>query len=313
MRHSARAEAGQAVVIVALMFSTIAAGAGLAVDLGEEITVRSMLQRAVDAAALLGARDVVNGSFTNIQRDIQDVAERNGVADPDGTAYDGVNSNVAWNYVDNTGATVSQSAATGVSVTASMPVPTRFMSIVGIRSVTMTATSVAAVEILNSVSQIPPFAVYHVQGSTDLLTFDGQGNVTGLNPAAVGQTFTIHCPNCVSQPAGNCLGGNSWKGLADTSQAGPMTIGGSAPLLNGSRAGPTNQAVQALGTSFVILPIFDSCPSGNAHIIAMAVFDVQGSGNTHTGTLKSGYLGVGGGSRTWVPGSGLASVLKLAQ
>lgn len=310
----ARDERGQVLILAALMFATLCAAAGLAIDVAASLQTQRALRNAADAAALVGAKTTLSGNFANIQRDIIDIAEHNGVPDPDGTAYDGLNSNVTWNYIDNSNATVTQANATGVSVTVTSTVPNRFMQLVGIATTTVTATARASVETLVALGGAPPFAVYEIQNSVDLLTHDAAGNVTGVNPAAAGVTYTIHSPSGPSAPPGGCLGGNSWKGLADTS-ATPPGVGGYAPLRSGSVAGPTQSAVRALGTSFVFLPIFDQCPAPGAHVVAYAVFDVQGSGNTHTGTLQSGqFLGVGSGSRTWSPGSsGLAATLKLVR
>ncbi len=125
--------------------------------------------------------------------------------------------------------------------------------------------------------------------------------MTGLNPAAIGQTVLIHGPQ-VNDP----FGPNSFKGLLPTDY-GPLAIGDSVPYEPGVHAGPTREEVKAIGTSYLILPIFDDRDAAlnRVHIVAFAVYEVQEiAPNKHTGRLLEGtFIGNGRGTRTFVPGS----------
>lgn len=308
-----RGERGQNLVLVALIFTVLAAGTGLAIDAGAALQRSRALQNAADAAALLGARKVLAQVFTNVQRDITDVAERNGALDTNGVPFDGVNASVQWRYVDNAGATAAQAQATGVSVTVTQAVETRFMSVLGIRTVDVASRATAHVMVLTSLGGIPPIAVYENQAGLHLLTFDAGGAATGINPAAIDQTFEIVSPNGPEQP-GNCIGGNSWKGLLDTdAPLAGVTIGGTVPLIEGTRVGQWTDEVEALQSDYLILPIIDSCNGPDAHVIAFGVFDVRGGGNRRTGALKDGYVGAGSGTPTWLPGMHVVTTLKLSR
>lgn len=307
-----RDQAGQAIVLLALAMSGLLASVGMVIDLGFAARQVRVDQNAADAAALVGARAVARGDWSTIARDITDFAERSGLADPDGIAYDGVNANLTWTYVDNAGNPTIQAQATGVRVDTQQSFQTQFLRIIGINTIPTARHSTALVEQVTGLGATAPFAVYEQQnsGTLDVLSHDAAGNPNGLNPAAVGQTFLIHGPQ-VEHP----FGSNSFKGLLPTDH-GPLNVGDSIPYMPGVRAGPTRTEVQAIGTSFLVLPIFDARDAalGQVHIVGFAVFDVQQVGaNKHTGTLVAGtFFATGTGSRTWVPGSTFnVATLKL--
>jgi len=301
LRGWRRDEGGQAFVMIALSLTGLLASVGLVMDAGFAISRTRVHQNAVDAAALVGARAIARGDWATIDRDIKDYAERNGIPDTNGVPYDGVNANVTWSYVNNAGNATSQALATGVQVVAQQSLTTRFLSVIGITSIPISRRSTALVESVTGLGATAPFAVYELQGAIDLFTHDAAGKPNGLSPEALGQTFQIHGPQ-VEHP----FSSNSFKGLLPTDQ-GPLAAGDSIAYDPGVRAGPTRDEVRAIGTTFLVLPIFDArdAAQSKVHVVGFAVFDVQQTAaNKHTGTLVPGTFFVSGsGTPTWVPGS----------
>ena len=305
-----REEGGQAFVMLALSLTGLLASVGLVMDAGYAISRTRVHQNAVDAAALVGARAVAQGDWTTIDRDIKDYAERNGIPDTNGVPYDAVNANVTWTYVNNAGALTTQGLATGVRVEAQQSLATRFLTVLGINAIPIARRSTALVEQVTGLGATAPFAVYELQGTIDLLTHDAQGRPNGLDPNALGKTFDIHGPQ-IEDP----FHSNSFKGLLPTDH-GPLAVGDSIAYDPGVRAGPTRDEVRAIGTSFLVLPIFDArdAAENKVHIVGFAVFDVQETAaNKHTGRLMAGTFIVSGtGTPTWIPGSSFdVATLKL--
>ena len=305
-----RDEGGQAFVMLALSLTGLLASVGLVMDAGYAISRTRVHQNAVDAAALVGARAVAKGDWATIDRDIKDYAERNGIPDTNGVAYDGVNTNVTWTYVNNAGATTTQGLATGVRVEARQSLATRFLSVIGITSIPIARRSTALVETVTGLGATAPFAVYEMQGAIDLLTHDAQGQPKGIDPAALGKVYDIHGPQ-VDHP----FHSNSFKGLLPTDH-GPLVVGDSIAYDPGVRAGPTRDEVRAIGTPYLVLPIFDARDAAlnQVHIVGFAVFDVQQTAaNKHTGQLVPGTFIVSGtGTPNWIPGSSFnLATLKL--
>lgn len=300
LRGWGRDEGGQAFVMLALSLTGLLASVGLVMDAGYAISRTRVHQNATDAAALVGARSVARGDWATIDRDIKDYAERNGVPDSNGVAYDGVNANVTWSYVNNAGNATTQALATGVRVQTQQTLGTLFLKVLGINTIPIARRSAALVERVTGLGATAPFAVYELQGGLDLLTRDGQGP-TGLNPSAVGQTFQIHGPQ-IEHP----FHSNSFKGLLPTDH-GALAVGDSIAYETGVRAGPTRDEVRAIGTTYLVLPIFDARDAAldKIHVVGFAVFDVQQTAaNKHTGTLVAGTFFVSGtGTPTWIPGS----------
>ncbi|GAC1698830.1 MAG: hypothetical protein NVS9B6_09540 [Candidatus Limnocylindrales bacterium] len=305
-----REEGGQAVVMLALSLTGLLASVGLVMDAGYAISRTRVHQNAVDAAALVGARAVARGDWLTIDRDIKDYAERNGIPDSNGIPYDGVNTNVTWAYVNNAGDTTTQALATGVRVEATQSLTTRFLSVIGITTIPISRRSTALVEAVTGLGATAPFAVYELQGPTDLFTHDGAGQPNGLNPSALGQTFQIHGPQ-IAHP----FHSDSFKGLLPTDH-GPLTVGDSIAYDPGVRAGPTRDEVRAIGTPYIVLPIFDARDAAvdKVHVVGFAVFEVvETAANKHSGRLIPGTFFVSGtGTPTWVPGSTFdVATLKL--
>src|SRR5438105_4714132 len=97
-RLAARGTRGQILLIYGLGAMAVMGFAGLAVDGGYIFSQRRLAQNGADAAALVGGRDIVDGRFSSVDSDVTTYARGN----------TGSTATVTWNYVDNSGATVSQ-------------------------------------------------------------------------------------------------------------------------------------------------------------------------------------------------------------
>jgi len=91
--------------------------AGPAVDGGYVFSQRRLAQNGADAAALVGARDIVMAQYSSIDCHVTTYAEANA----------GSTATATWNYVNNAGSTVSQSNATGLSVLVNKTFNTLFL------------------------------------------------------------------------------------------------------------------------------------------------------------------------------------------
>ncbi len=307
-----REDAGQALVMVALSMSVLLGAAGLVVDIGAGVRQHRSLRNGADAAALTGALAVAQQQFTTIQRDIVDLAERNGVPDTNGTSFDGVNGNVTWSYIGNNDADTTQAAATGVRVHVIQSWSTHFLSLIGISTIPLAADAVASVERLTGQGATAPFAVYEFQGGVDLLARDGSGKITGLNPAAIGPSYQVHGPQVADpfQP-------NRFKGRLPLNGP-PFSVGDSIDYDHGDIAGPTRDEVKAIGTPYVILPIFDGngTDPDKVHVLGFAAFMITPNGaNKDYGVIVAGtFIGNGSGARDWAPGQTFDVVtLKLVR
>jgi len=296
-----RDEGGQAFVMIALSLTGLLASVGLVMDAGYAISRTRVHQNAVDAAALVGARAVARGDWATIDRDIKDYAERNGIPDTNGVPYDGVNANVTWSYVNNAGNTTTQALATGVRVEARQSLTTQFLKLLGVNTIPISRRSTALVETLTGLGATSPFAVYEFQQGVDLLSHAATDRPNDLSPAALLMSFPIHGPQ-IEHP----FHSNSFKGLLPTDH-GPLTVGDSIDYFTGVRAGPTRDEVLAIGTTRIVLPIFDArdAAQDKIHVVGFATFDVvETAPNKHSGTLVAGsFIATGSGTPTWVPGS----------
>jgi hypothetical protein len=157
-----RSERGQVLVIVALVFVGLVALAGLAIDGGNLFVQRRQAQNASDAATLAGTRLVAKAIQTcdsvdtsavddEIDRTINDYAEKNGISDTNGVAGDEVNDNVIGYYVSNDGTDLGQVGEVGdlplgtcgVRVAVSDRDKTFFMPLIGIKEIPSSAQAMA--------------------------------------------------------------------------------------------------------------------------------------------------------------------------
>ncbi len=141
-----------------------------------------------------------------------------------------------------------------------------------------------------------------------------------INPAAIGQRFTLHAPHVA-----DCgLGNQSFKGVASQDTNLNSTIPGWFNVENGVKAGPTRSRVNGINgcqagqnpdNCILIVPIAVDYPppsGGQFYVVNSAAFQVYSCGaNCHEGVLLGSYqiltptgLGPWTGSNGWKPGRG---------
>jgi type II secretory pathway pseudopilin PulG len=108
-----RGQQGQSIIIVALAFVALMLFVAIAVDMSAAYVQRRTAQNAADAAAFAGGRELVqqrntkkfpkDSNAATVKEEMNDFAERNGIADTDGTAGNSTNANVEGYYLDRAG------------------------------------------------------------------------------------------------------------------------------------------------------------------------------------------------------------------
>jgi Flp pilus assembly protein TadG len=287
------------------MLAVLIGMTGLAVDHGFATLERRVLQNSVDAAATTGARHLAQG--VDPTTSVATMVTKNGAA---------ATTTVECQYVDSNQAITGPCSGTpsattaGVRVTATNPRPTYFMRVLGVPSVTVSATSTARVYGITSASPYPSSgSLFIVCGINTYLAGPGNKKMDILtsdhgawvpNAAADGQEFVIHNPNVA-----DCgMHSSSFKGLnAVGAESGPISLPYNLISETGTRAGPTTQAVRgingcAAGLSSdsvnnctMIIPVFVSSPAKDvAYSVWWLAFDIrQIDSNTHYGRLRLDY------------------------
>ena len=142
-------EAGQSILIIAFIVVVLLALVALVVDVGNAYAHRRMVQNAVDAAALAGARKLAFRRYETVKiiqvnKAIGDFAEANGVDRDDIEAYF-VRANGEYEAkIDNSPVPVPKQAE-GVSVTGDLPFETYFARVLGFDAGQVTADAQAYV------------------------------------------------------------------------------------------------------------------------------------------------------------------------
>jgi hypothetical protein len=165
-------EKGQALVLVVFAIIALLVVLGLAVDGGMIILDRRRMQNASDAGALAGTRLLARAICGDgaddaaIVAEVNHYAERNGVPDTDGQPGNGINDNVAADYVNfdevvlgRVGAGAIPNGSTGVSVTARINRPTYFVSLIGIDTAGASAAAMAMTGPPSIGSGVRPFGL----------------------------------------------------------------------------------------------------------------------------------------------------------
>ena len=295
-------------VFLALLVTAIMAITGLAVDFGFAAMERRHLQNAADAAAISGAINLVRGESP--VSDVATVANRNAVT-----------SAVECSYVDASNAVTGACSATaggtsdGVKVIATNARPTFFLNVVGIRTLTVSAESIARVsawtnttpyEVGNSLFVVcgygtklrDPQPTDPPTGRLSIL----QGTQPGaspwnVNPAAFNREFVIHDPHVA-----DCgMASERFKGL--NASSGVITLPATLLSETGDRAGPTRTAVNGIAgcpagldteisnDCVMVIPIFVSSPAKDyVYAVRWLPFRVREiDANTHVGRLLENY------------------------
>lgn len=206
-------ERGQALILVALSLIGLLAMVGVALDGGQLYRSRREAQNAADAAALAGARLLLNEACQpsgngdqEISSAIIEFAGRNGVI------WDGSNIHAQYIKVENDElgtltVVSSREEATGISVTLMMTSSTTFLRIVGIRDMVTPASAVATVGPVTQIAggNILPIAVpdevLSQMAPSDYITVENDAVCRDFNPE-----------NCVEDPNGDYSNANSQRG-----------------------------------------------------------------------------------------------------
>ena len=168
-----RREHGQTLVIFVFALVGLLAMVGLALDGGMLFLQRRRMQNSADAAALAGARllaEAICGeegaNDAAIAAEANRYAESNGVQDTDDVAGNGVNDNVAADYIGADESVLGRVGdgsipigATGISVTVEISHATYFVTLVGIDTAGASAHALAMTGPLLVAGGLRPFGV----------------------------------------------------------------------------------------------------------------------------------------------------------
>ncbi len=145
--HSLRAPDGQALIIVALLLVVFMGIAALAFDVGFVMHAKIELQASTDAAATAGAQDLPNSTAVTTAIAYSGVSgNKNAYGDlPGVTMVSGYPQTKCLTYLTNQGLTCNNGAsANAIAVQQQVSVPTFFGKVLGIKSITLTASSLAS-------------------------------------------------------------------------------------------------------------------------------------------------------------------------
>ena len=276
-----KAQRGVTLVIVALALVVIAMLAGLAIDMVALYVARSEAQRAADAGALAGAEQFVKSTFTSggiTQAAVTTLAtnaataaaELNKVAGQTLTA-----ANITVPAPD-----FSRPGNPLITVQVSRPVPTFFMNIIGLSTLTVATSATAeayrpgnAAGPIVCAGCLKPFLMpncdpNHLAPANASCTGTANGNKGGyfVNPdgslanpgnypnGIVGEQWTLHTQQVPSHWYEVTLDGqqnkspNGWQHQVTQCDADMITCGSTLTLLNGKGVGPNDEAVSCLIT-----------------------------------------------------------------
>lgn len=173
-------DSAQIMAILALIIAGLLAVAALGIDVFDLYWTKNRLQGGVDAAALAGATYFGNVTFTG--------------AAPSCNSYSGNPQVAACTFALNNGIALAEIQAITVNnttftvtISARRTIPAIFAKLVGIQQFTVNVSAVAALQALNSASDVLPIGL------------------DSTTPYVYGQSITIHDNGC---------GPGCWQGLA---------------------------------------------------------------------------------------------------
>jgi Flp pilus assembly protein TadG len=308
------AQAGQILVMFAVVLTGMLGAVGLSMDLGFAFAERRSMQSAADAGALAGVRLIAKQNKdsvpASVQSEVEAVVQKNKMSV-------GSITHVECNYVTDTGAVITPCVsvippnATGVELTVTEQHPTYFIRVIpgAPNSVSTNATARAHVKKLS----LPTDGPYLPCGNGTQLAEGGTFNLAvkvgsdwQINPLALGKTFVIHGPQVERCNAK----ASRYKGLADTAANRNLIApgwfyykeGDTAGFISVDVAGPDGcKAGQEVINCVVFLPIVvnDPVEAGNNRqlwCIGFAPFYITAPGpNVHWGKLMRDYLVAGKG------------------
>ncbi|MCB8979546.1 MAG: hypothetical protein H6657_19220 [Ardenticatenaceae bacterium] len=137
------AEKGQSIVLIALMMVAIVAFVGIAVDVGFIFARGSQLQSAIDSAALAGVVELSEWSSVNTSSEADARTKSGQFLNANNMP---VSVTLSINETGNTHVEKTPLGATEYSVTATWPVETYFLRVIGFREpINLTRSATAAV------------------------------------------------------------------------------------------------------------------------------------------------------------------------
>jgi Flp pilus assembly protein TadG len=205
---------GQAAIFVALGLVAMLGVGGLTVDVGHAYAVRRQLQSSVNAAALAAAGGVYNASSADdaatLAAQYGSGAKGNANYDPSlGTVTTTVNTTCLNMLMKGTTCATSGNVANAVKVTESAHVPTYFMSIFGVKTLTVGATAMASMQ---GVAQAWNVAIV-VDSTGSMATVDSNcGGLTEFQCALSGVQSLLQATNPACPPgSANCPTGANFR------------------------------------------------------------------------------------------------------
>lgn len=153
----AREESGQTIIMFAIMMIMMLAMAGFVIDIGRAMVVNSQLTSGTIAAALAGANEMPNSDYATVAQNYSSIDEYNSSSK---TYTTGNNTYASLPNVQTTAAAycssfvantldvncvnMGSSSANALVVTQTVTMPTTFIRVLGIDSLTFTSTQTAA-------------------------------------------------------------------------------------------------------------------------------------------------------------------------
>lgn len=181
-------QSGQTLVLVAVMMTFLLGMAGLTVDVGRLLSCHAELQAATDAAALAGAEALPNSTATTVATSYSAVAGAKNASPKlaNATMISGYPALKCLSTLKTQGmACVSPTNANAVQVEETMSVPMYFMALFGKSSMTVSATSTAAMR-GSSATPYNVIIVVDTTGSMNNSDSDSQCSSTRIACALAG-------------------------------------------------------------------------------------------------------------------------------
>jgi len=180
MENVGKRQEGAVAVIVAVMLTVLLGFVGLAMDVGNLVSTKTRMQNAVDAAAYAGGLKLTSNpptdtDQTNATNQANSILQSNGFTSVTLTVD---SSGSEPNTLDfNTDSTFNPSGLPEINLRMAQSVPTHFMSVLGISSVSLNASAKA---VQTSTSSSGPFKYTLFSGDpTYTLTINGGNEVGG--------------------------------------------------------------------------------------------------------------------------------------
>ena len=218
-RLVARAESGQAIVILVLAMVALVGFTALAIDGGNAFYVRRNMQNAADGGVVAGVQgflDTYDGTNAEIEEAIvlaaQAEAESNSVEDPDATAANCVNGNVSIWYINELGNVLDVSTGAVIG-SGQAPVLGDGYDIQSVRLNT-TCASLGSAPAFNGIQVITlqEFDTF-LAGVLGINTLEAQGGAAAI----------------IRFEENGCLGDFAAFGLADPQPSGSLNLSGTSP------------------------------------------------------------------------------------